>query len=52
MERAYIRLVGSTSPEALVIVGIGFLYAVWVFLAGLTVFVMKKAMAEPHDDEH
>ena len=49
---AYIRLVGSTSPEALVIVGIGFLYAVWVFLAGLTVFIMKKAMAEPPDDEH
>lgn len=32
------------------IVGVGFLYAVWIGLAGLTVAVMKKAMEEPHDD--
>jgi hypothetical protein len=32
------------------IVGVGFLYVVWIFLAILTIVVMKKAMEEPHDD--
>jgi len=32
------------------IIGVGFLYAVWIALAVLTIGVMWKAMKQPHDD--